>query len=448
MSLTRVRFDAFDADGCLFSLKKYTRLLGKIIDKYYDFLSSYKKKHTECDEDYLRIQVINMLNDAETMSFAEQEIQNPALKKRIKDVYGKLSPFIPGFQKKHAEIKILSEFIGCLDKLSPLIMKQIFYRANEDLILYLSRQSVIEEIKHLVVTMSTNRQSYIHDHAGMEQNATASIYLSMLDLTEYFNQQLKSYGITCSVSEFSMGDVYGHAKFNSKDEVEYSYFERGVSFRKVVEELTKRTGKKPVHLDHACYIYDKTKLTVVYALAHDAMIHVLKALQINPEQADVTINIFDNEIPILESLAKVLGQYPQLLPAGMTIRLFHYDGELTRTPVATITGKGSIDHFYQQNIRLMAIMCGHNLKDLNESFDAANQLNVADYLQRRSCVTKTDSMVSDSKSIYEGNLNLWHPVTKEPALPLDDLTVMTGSPGIVTEHGSQIGTSPSIINKS
>lgn len=103
---------------------------------------------------------------------------------------------------------------------------------------------------------------------------------------------------------------------------------------------------------HSDWLFDDTKATLIYA-------QIQKMANAHPHE-DIVFDFYDDRgnglrttNDILEKLNRLYSQYPDLIPANVTLRLNHYAGDNV-TPLASIKGTGFIDCNYQQTVKDMA----------------------------------------------------------------------------------------------
>ncbi len=101
------------------------------------------------------------------------------------------------------------------------------------------------------------------------------------------------------------------------------------------------------------WLFDESKLTILYAQMH-------KIASENPHD-DITYDFYDDrDLDILLGLSVFFKNNPDLLPNNVKLRLHHYAGNKVRD-FKEITGTGSIDYNYEDNIKLMAKTAGYSL---------------------------------------------------------------------------------------
>lgn len=102
-------------------------------------------------------------------------------------------------------------------------------------------------------------------------------------------------------------------------------------------------------------VFDRTKFTLLYAILqhYGKKIHGL-----------LPITFIDDKEDIRESLALVFADNPKLIPKGVELTIWPYNGSL-RFDFPIIPGSGPIDFNYKTNIRKLVEMCGHDMKKIS-----------------------------------------------------------------------------------
>ena len=95
---------------------------------------------------------------------------------------------------------------------------------------------------------------------------------------------------------------------------------------------------------HHCNVYDDSKLTIVYAQIH----HIATK---HPEAA-IVYDFYDDKFDILEKLFEFFSEFPEMLPASVTLCLHQYKGSEVNA-MEEINGIGKIDKDYRQTVVYM-----------------------------------------------------------------------------------------------
>lgn len=375
MSHLETHILAFDADGALYN-PRYFRLLIEIINRHFEFFESLGTRDNFLDVD---VQEIKAKTDAiieeiysielseEACSNIRSGITNPDFLNKMHAVWLSLMEEDPGVKISKVIVTIMREFINYMNRIDKSILRNLFLAANKELLSHLANKMEIQEVEKFALVVASNRQSIFTDRAGMKLNGTGSIYLDIYEIQNEMNTQLRDK--FCVVSQFCLADIVGHLK-------------RGESFYAIVNEHMFNDDESELCFTHSTAIYDEKKLALIYAIAHDSVLHMLDELGIKDKDTKVIIDFYDDRFDILDSLTEILDTFPQLLPANVTLNLFPYGGILNVSPIASIQGTGVLDFNYRRNVRLMAQMCGWN-KDNQEVIDTASQLDVYSFLSAR-----------------------------------------------------------------
>lgn len=200
-----------------------------------------------------------------------------------------------------------------------------------------------DNFSQLMVMIGSNRQSKASDNEnyyyGVDKNGVrlfkGSCFPELPKVSAYLG------GEFCPLL---MADIYGH-------------LEVGASYRHAMQD---------VNFDetHADWIFDSHKISILYA----QMQHVAnESYNSNPNQ-EIIFDFYDDCWDILcddgenqdhQSLLTFFSKYRQFIPRNVTLRLFHYDGNVAEDnsitqEVGYIKGMGSIDTNYRQTVRDMA----------------------------------------------------------------------------------------------
>lgn len=416
---TRVNIIALDADGCQYNRRKYTRMFIQMVNKHWEFFSGFylKAQHIKSFSDlskemqrYAREELQKIIHELIQTDFsqfndmdAEPSIAElgPEFKAQTERNLVRMQALVKQMKlTEEVDFKIclnnsLAKYVLFLNKLDTEVLKMLYLRANQECFDSLIFKLQSECFHAYQIAFGTNRQSAAHDKAGIEYNGTGSIHQDHYYLAEYFRAKLKETTILGRLNTFLLSDLYtGILEENSQKNVT---FLRGHSHTKILDSYL----GKAKHTDHPVYIFDKTKLTLIYALAHDALMYAPKELNLNGKQIEYVLDFYDNEMPILETLRAVITKHPELLPRGLTLRLYHYDGRLEPKPLAIVPGAGPHDKNYVVNVRKMATMSPH-YKDGDKGINAATEVDIPAFLNTRSVVA-TEKMLpkSHSFSLFE-----------------------------------------------
>src|SRR3990167_2496951 len=199
--------------------------------------------------------------------------------------------------------------------------------ANERLLAAISSEISDEKYDGIVWMVGSNRQS---SEADIENSGwgKGSFYPVLQTLCDEVNKRVPHW--PSRVDGYLLADTYGDKP-------------AGENFAQSIAEA---------QYDFSKWLFDKTKLTILYAQMH-------KIASENP-QAAIDFDFYDdvNE-PILQGLKRFFAANPDLIPRNVKLRLHRYNGnELEK--IAEQQGTGDIDANYQNNIKLMATCAGYS----------------------------------------------------------------------------------------
>lgn len=362
----------FDADGCLYN-NFYHQLVKEIINEFgdvfsldgrLDFLAPNEKAK-------LKEKVLAKIKSC-TKQAKEPSITNHSVLQRIKSlrkVYERSARFfgseMPHLQdpKKFSYLDTLQECIQAMNAFDPAIMREIFLTANQPLIAHLEKHIEKNNAALNVLGVFSNRQSFDHDQLGQRLNTTGSIYQDIQYLLEAL--QLRFPNKNIAINPEIAADSYGDLK-------------PGTSFEKIIRKSTQKD-----FVQHASYIFDETKLSLVYMWTHSTV----KDMYEVKDSGFVSLNMYDNEKRIHDALCSKLTMHANVLPKETETNLFFYDGNAIEKPLAVLAGKGEVDEYYSENICRMAMMCQEEQKRQNRTghhvIDVVTQVGMIDFLNQR-----------------------------------------------------------------
>ncbi|TAL61741.1 MAG: hypothetical protein EPN84_07495 [Legionella sp.] len=183
---------------------------------------------------------------------------------------------------------------------------------------------------------------------------------------------------------FLLADIYGFMKVG--------YY----GLTGTVQDLTPGTSfnlaisPEKDSISHACWAFDETKATLLYGQIH----HIANT---HPDD-NIVFDFYDDRgnkgiKDILEWLNDFYGQYPELIPDNVTLRLHHYEGNEV-TKIAKIPGKGFIDSNYYQTVRDMAqisILARQGTKRLSSYIHSAHHVKPELLKNRKPLKVKPES---------------------------------------------------------
>jgi hypothetical protein len=218
-------------------------------------------------------------------------------------------------------INVLSlDFDNCLanrefDKI--INEKNALITANKILFEHIFKLNKQHKFNETVVLIGSNRQSKsVEDLNAHAYNCEC--FSKMQSITNHLQTKIPA----CKFDNFLMADLYNDLP-------------PGKSFS-LATSTTSFTGK------HPDYIFDKSKITLLYAQIHK--------LASQYPTTDIMFDFYDDSSIILTKLTNYFLLHKDHLPKNVTLRLYEYSGEVTNNKL-TLSGSGSIDFNYQQTIK-------------------------------------------------------------------------------------------------
>lgn len=241
-------------------------------------------------------------------------------------------------------IRIISlDFDGCL-------FNQAFLDSPEKDVIA-SNQAFLEKIKHenatydqVITMLGSNRQSLQADHGNAEWGK-GSCFKRLKSISEHLGSDL---------DPFLLADLYG----NLAD---------GEAYRAVLKEITsdhqyKASDYQEIYdmkARHQDWEFDKSKVSILYAQMHKQALAYPDEKIIYDFYDDRGLHARGRDSDILEWLTEFYTQFPEMIPANVTLRLHHYAGDKI-SDIKEIQGVGSTDKNYRQTIKYMAQLCVEN----------------------------------------------------------------------------------------
>lgn len=286
------------------------------------------------------------------------------------------------------------------------IIDTILVKANAAWFVALTDRMQAEHFDAMDVVSGSNRQSKALDDFNKALNITGSFFADLPVIRDQFNTLFLEAGIKafCQYDGFVLADIFGEC-------------EPGESCQKILEELA--AENKESTIEHAHYVFDKTKFSLLYGILH--------YLSNKYPHEKLVIPYFEDMENINASLAGIFLKHPDFIPENIELEFWPYNGKLpanyqTRTDqndflqagsVLVIKGTGKPDRNYYGNVKKIATMCGHDLKDAELSIDAAVQLDLLAFKAAR--VLDDVKEVNEVTSLFAKSLTLFD--AEESKLP-------------------------------
>ncbi|MBA2710694.1 MAG: hypothetical protein H0U57_08905 [Tatlockia sp.] len=227
-------------------------------------------------------------------------------------------------------IRILSfDFDGCL-------FHQDYFRSLDKDVIKHNRvmlENLIKEnvvFEDLITIIGSTRQSLETDNANATVGNKGSCFPAIQQISKYLN---------ANFDPFLLADTFGDLP-------------EGTSFNRAINP----DNDEP----HSRWLYDESKLTILYAQMHHFACKFPNKDMIFDFIDDRSLNQND-ELNILQDLNTYFSRYPQMIPPNITLRLHHYQGK-DMTPIALIKGdsNGFIDENYAETIKEIANLAKDN----------------------------------------------------------------------------------------
>lgn len=228
-------------------------------------------------------------------------------------------PFTAQPTKKR--IKVASvDADGCIfrfDVLSTIIPRDVVTQ-NKVLLTHIKSEMAGYDKK--ILMSGSNRQSYRIDKVNADRNNT----MLFADALLLIYQHLTSTQPTVELNKYLLADSYANLA-------------HGHSFDLIT------APDRHEHTNHKEYIFDKFKLSLLYAQMH-------KIASENPDD-EIVFDFFDDREDILYSLQNTFSKHPELIPPNLTLHLYQYNNKIL-TPFFETKGNSNnlIDYNYQNNL--------------------------------------------------------------------------------------------------
>lgn len=345
----KLYLSAFDGDGCVLNNRIHFYAQTEIINNYWDF---FIENGTTSDPQKLnaaKLKTEEIINNTDWNKFKKVKteyelITHKAFLERIID--GLNTPNESEEEVPTVLTQIRTEFMGYMDHIDPNLTKKIFLNSNREILQYiLQRINTLSDVVPMIVCFS-NRASYHLDEAGKYLRGTKSIYTSLADICEEVNRYLPP-DKEVKLTTFCFADLFGNLP-------------RGTSFNRIIAANTKSNTNVPIYHAHA--EYDANKVSLKYAIEHDACKNILPIVGL-PEDTEVIIDFIDDKNSILDNLHHVNNQYPHLQPSNVTANFVPYSGSIQHDKIKSVTGSGVVDKQFHKNVKRMVEMAGSRYKE-------------------------------------------------------------------------------------
>ncbi|CDZ76502.1 hypothetical protein BN59_00772 [Legionella massiliensis] len=219
--------------------------------------------------------------------------------------------------------------------------------------------------------IGSNRQSTLIDFYN---RAKGSCFTAIQAISDYLGSTLDT---------FLMADIFGDLP-------------DGESFRRA-------TNDAAAELDHADWVFDKTKVTIIYAQLH-------RIAAKHPGE-ELVFDFYDDKKDILGAVTKFFRTNPHLLPPNTTLQTHHYEGGEARRYSVVKSPEGQtniIDKNYRQTVKDLASLAGVDLNNYQPTveYPIATKTKVNKLRNRVSLLAPEPSEAPDDldslKSLLQG----------------------------------------------
>lgn len=386
-NVQRIAVIAIDADGCLYNLY-YQKLLMHLF--------------IECEKSKNLSQISALLENLQPeniWNLRYQQLREAIFEILLPKIIASLRLVYPHddikFQQKLNDSKTkdlnvfaaVNKFIHIINKKDKNLLPIILQKTNSIFFNFILRKIKPKNYNRSINMNFSSRQDFALDVNAAAQNGTASIFEDHFHVGQLLKDCL---GEKHEISEFCMADIYGNLP-------------SGTSMQMIRDH---HAGLN-LQNNHVRYIYDHTKASIVYAIAHSKAKEVLN----DPQHPQIDVYLLDDKKEILHGnqanakhgIFTFYTEHPYLLPRNVVLHLQEYKNVLGDE--YKVRGTGSVDERYEDSIRLMAKMCLADRKKDDVStpdIDIANKLNVKEFLRQRKWPTyPIQSSIDDEIVAYE-----------------------------------------------
>jgi hypothetical protein len=217
--------------------------------------------------------------------------------------------------------------------------EQWFLKSNEVLLRQIAEEINTKEYDKVVLAYGTNRQDYSVDRANSFRGGSLAPALPLLQ--KHLQKKVHAEVV---IEPFLMADVYGKPKLSpATDEnrtIETRNLAAGDSYKNI---LRAKYTNVAAEIEHANWVFDHSKISLIYAQAH-------RIASLHPNAEEIIIDFYDDSPNILNQLETFFAAYPEMLPRNVVLNIKQYTGE---TPIQQreIKGTGDIDTQYDWSVR-------------------------------------------------------------------------------------------------
>lgn len=221
-------------------------------------------------------------------------------------------------------IRVLSfDFGGCLFNLNSLGQQDVI-EANRILLENLREQEANYERTYTLI--GSERQSHDIELVSSRHYPGAKFaFPAARQVANFLGAELDT---------FLLADIYGDLP-------------AGASFAR-----SRLAVKQQKQFEHADWIFDETKATILYAQMH-------RIANAHPGE-EIIFDFYEDRSEVISALKQFYRRNPTMMPHNVSLRLNKYDGSQLPGQPAIIQGTGFIDANYRQTVKEIAGQCPRN----------------------------------------------------------------------------------------
>ncbi|WP_131795612.1 hypothetical protein [Fluoribacter gormanii] len=267
--------------------------------------------------------------------------------------------------------------------------------SNKPLLKHIKKSIYNNKYDKVILGYGTNRQDKRTD--SVNQSRGGSMVLALPILQAYFANNTDAKVL---IEPFLMADIYGKPKKDPLSKQDRPIEERnlaaGDSYKKLI-----RKNKDDEHSD---WVFDHSKITLMYAHAH-------RVALLNPEAEEITIDFYDDSVSILRKINSFFSNNQSLLPKNVKLNLFKYAGD---NPVLlhSIQGNGEIDVHYDWSVRFFSSRGYYFSNGANEDLQIKTAAELKSYHEEdhyrnpnHEMEMSLDELSNDFKEIHEQQIS-------------------------------------------
>lgn len=292
------------------------------------------------------------------------------------------------------KINIISlDFDGCI------FNRRYHHSKDKENRLISSNEVLLDDVIHkinnrhpgkAILMIGSNRQSKSLDTtntaATESRGSSESCFPALNKIKDHLNSRLTSN--LCEVEPYLLADTFGDYK-------------HGANFEAAISETDNITRKSNFIYTEA--VFDLSKIILLYAQMHK--------MAAKNSKARIVFDFYDDTSSILRDLKVFFTQHPEWIPANTKLRLNHYislkNGTSVLAPEELIQGTGDIDQDFNNNIKIMADVCGANLIkkiDILERLTTKNEKGIKKY-HTNVALSKLDREILYLKRTIDSSVN-------------------------------------------